>query len=91
MTVVTDPPDPALELLNAAMIAKLAGTLGAPRLAVRAARRAGELADAYVIGLSPALARVTPAVEADVLGDVRCAGDLAALLRPDDYAEEEEP
>jgi hypothetical protein len=78
-----DAADQALDLLSAAMVAKLAGTLGAPRLAVKAARRAGELADALVIGLSPSLARVTPAAEALALDGVRTTSDLCALLRPE--------
>jgi hypothetical protein len=75
--------DPALELLNAALIAKLAGTLGAPRLAVRAARRAGQLADALVIASSPAVARTSLAAEALALDGVRSTADLCAVLRPD--------
>lgn len=82
MTTTVDPPDPALELVQAAMIAKLAGTLGAPRLAVRAARRAGELADALVIASSPALARTSMAAEALALDGVRTTADLCAVLRP---------
>jgi len=82
MTTTVDPPDPALELLAAAVTAKIAAELGAPRLAVAAARRTRELADRLVIHLSPLLAATTVEAEYDRLGDVRCTGQLAALLRP---------
>jgi len=45
MTGAVDPPDSALELVNAALIAKFAGTLGAPRLDVPAAWEARDHAD----------------------------------------------
>ena len=81
--MTTDPPDPALELVNAAMIAKIAGSLGAPRLAIAAARQARELASVLTISLSPMLAATTVETEDDRLGDVRTTRDLAALLRPE--------
>lgn len=82
MTATIDAPDPALALVNAAIVARLAGRLGAPRLATAAARRVGVLAGEVVIGLSPAVARTTVEVEEGRLADVRCTGELAALLAP---------
>lgn len=74
--------DVTLDLVAAAVRAKLAAELGAPRLAVAAARRTRELADRLVIALSPMLASTSPEAEDDRLGDVRCTGDLARLLHP---------
>ena len=83
MTLTADPPDPALDLVSAALVAKLAGTIGAPRLAIAAARKTRELADRLVISLSPMLASTTAETEADRIADVRCTGQLAALLAPE--------
>jgi len=76
------PENLALALIATGVTAKLAREIGAPRLAIAAARRTRELADRLVISLSPMLASTTADVEDDRLGDVRCTGDLAALLRP---------
>lgn len=82
-TAVTDPPDPATDLIAAAVTAKIAADIGAPRLATRAARRARVLADALTISLSPAMARTSSAAEELVLADVHTTADLCALLRPE--------
>src|SRR5205823_5334040 len=54
-----DTPSPALALVAAALTAHMAESLGAPRLAVQAARRARALADQLNIELSPLLAAVS--------------------------------
>ena len=64
--------------------AKCAAQLGAPRLAVNAALRAGDLADALTRALGPVVAATTQEAEERVLDGVRVTADLAALLRPDD-------
>ena len=85
---MSTPTDVALDLLAAAITAKLAAELGAPRLASRAAREASATAARLVIALSPVVAATTSAAEADRLGDVRTTADLCALLRPDDQETE---
>ena len=82
MTTVTDPPDAALDLIAAAITAKVARELGCPRLSIQAARRCTRLASSLTIALSPMLARVTAEAEELVLADVRTTGDLCALLAP---------
>lgn len=88
MSAKTAPPTKALDLVNAAVIVRLAQTLTAPRLAVQAARRCRALADAVVIELSPMLAAVTEDAEDDALAGVRLTADLAALLHPNDREDE---
>lgn len=87
-TTGPDLPDAGHDLLNAALIGRMAQRLGAPRLALRAAREARAHADRLAIELSPAIAFTPPGIEADRLADVKTTGDLCALLAP---AVEEEP
>lgn len=73
-------PTPALatyDLLNAALIAKLAHELGAPRLAARAARDATAHAERLLSVLTPDLARITPSDEEQRVGRT---ADLPGLL-----------
>lgn len=69
----------ALDLVSAALTAKLAAAVGAPRLASRAARQASAVAAQLVISLSPAVARTPEHAEDEALDCVRCTGVLAAL------------
>jgi hypothetical protein len=74
----------ALDLVGAAITAKVAAEIGAPRLAVLAARRVGDRADALVIALSPVVAATTVATEERALEGVHTTASLARLLRPED-------
>jgi hypothetical protein len=78
----TPDPDPVTALLAAAVTARLAAQLGAPRLATAAARQAAALADQAVIALSAAVAATPAEREDERIADVRTTGDLAALLAP---------
>lgn len=75
--------DIALALVSASIRAKIAAELGAPRLAIGAARQVVRLADRLVIALSPAVAATPAEVETARLGDVTTSVDLLALLRPE--------
>ena len=74
----------ALDLVGAAITAKVAAAVGAPRLSARAARRAGDLADALVTALSPDVAATPAEAEERALDGVRTTASLARLLRAED-------
>jgi hypothetical protein len=81
-------PDPAiplvdaLDLVGAAVTAKVAAEVGAPRLATAAARRATAIASRLVIALSPDVARVPADVERERLGAARTLEELCAVRWP---------